>query len=288
MKRLTILFAAVILGGSIGCARGNASALEIPAGSDIAVQKKDGVTVAGRLIEVTPELVVVEAAEGVKTQIPRVQIAEVRAVPPATPAAPAPAAAPPRDDVAAADTTPAPGAPAYRDVTVPAGTVLALDLKSSVASDTSRVEDRVTASVRRAVMVGGTEAIPAGTAVIGSVTDAQQSARVKGRARVAFRFTELDMAGNGGRVRISTGTVSRVAEATKKKDAAMIGGGAVGGAVIGGLIGGGDGAAKGAAIGGAAGTGTVLATRGKEVRLGPGADISVKLTAPLTLRVRAR
>jgi hypothetical protein len=32
----------------------------------------------------------------------------------------------------------------------------------------------------------------------------------------------------------------------------------------------------------------VLATRGKEVRLGPGADISVKLAAPVTLRVRSR
>jgi hypothetical protein len=58
------------------------------------------------------------------------------------------------------------------------------------------------------------------------------------------------------------------------------------GAAIGALLGGGDGAAKGAAIGGAGGTGAVLATRGKEVRLGPGADVNTRLTAPLTLRVK--
>jgi outer membrane lipoprotein SlyB len=86
-------------------------------------------------------------------------------------------------------------------------------------------------------------------------------------------------------VTIQTSSIARVAPATKKEDAAKIGGGAVGGAIVGGILGGGDGAAKGAAIGGAAGTGVVLATRGKEVRLGPGADLSVKLTAPVTLRV---
>jgi hypothetical protein len=68
----------------------------------------------------------------------------------------------------------------------------------------------------------------------------------------------------------------------------MIGGGAVGGAIIGGIMGGGSGAAKGATIGGAAGTGVVLSTRGKEVRLGPGARVSVRLAAPLTVRVPAR
>jgi hypothetical protein len=82
-----------------------------------------------------------------------------------------------------------------------------------------------------------------------------------------------------------TDAVSRMAEATKKQDAAKIGGGAAGGAIIGGILGGGDGAAKGAAIGGAAGTGVVLGTRGKEVRVGAGTPLSVKLLQPVTLRV---
>jgi len=56
---------------------------------------------------------------------------------------------------------------------------------------------------------------------------------------------------------------------------------------VGGILGGGDGAAKGAAIGGAGGTGVVLATKGKEVRLGPGAAITTRLTAPLTVRVKS-
>jgi uncharacterized protein YcfJ len=122
--------------------------------------------------------------------------------------------------------------------------------------------------------------------VTGVVTAAERSARVKGRARVAFRFTAIDPPGDADRMSMRTDTVSRMAEATKKQDAAKIGGGAAGGAIIGGILGGGDGAAKGAAIGGAAGTGVVLSTRGKEIRLAPGTPVSVRLASPLTVRVR--
>ena len=77
-----------------------------------------------------------------------------------------------------------------------------------------------------------------------------------------------------------------MAPATKGEDATKIGIGAGAGAVIGGIVGGKDGAAKGAVIGGGAGTGVVLATKGEEIRLGPGADVTTRLTAPLTVRVR--
>ena len=51
--------------------------------------------------------------------------------------------------------------------------------------------------------------------------------------------------------------------------AAIIGGGAGLGAAIGALAGGGKGALIGAGIGGGAGTGTVLATKGKEIHYSP-------------------
>ena len=78
----------------------------------------------------------------------------------------------------------------------------------------------------------------------------------------------------------------REAAATKKQDAAKIGGGAAGGAVIGAILGGGSGAAKGAAVGGAGGTGVVLATRGKEVSVPAGTNLIVRLQTPITVRVR--
>ena len=174
--------------------------------------------------------------------------------------------------------------PVYKDVTIPAGTTLRLDLASSIASDTSKVEDAVNAKVREAVVVDGQTVVPAGASLAGVVTDVADSGRVKGRARIAYRFNSLTVADE--RYDIETAPTSHVAEATKGEDAKKIGIGAGAGAVIGGIIGGGSGAAKGAAIGGGAGTGVVLATKGKEVRLGPGANVTTKLTAPLTVRVK--
>ena len=282
-----------------GCARSEEkNAAEIPTGSDVTVQRKDGVNVQGKLVEAKTQEVVLESSDGVKRTVPRSEIVSIQAAPktavaedakkepaPAAPPAPPAPPAPQPDDKD--DKAPArKSVPEYREVVIPAGTTLSLELKTAVASDTSKVEDQVRASLRSPVVVDGVEALPQGTNVLGHVTAAEQSGKVKGRASVAFRFNTIDLPGDAGRESISTATVSRVAASTKKKDATKIGIGAGAGAAIGAIVGGGSGAAKGAAIGGAAGTGAVLATRGDEVRLGPGAAVTTKLTAPLTVRVK--
>jgi len=276
------------------CSKGDT--FDIPTGSDVTVQKKDGVEVVGRLVEVKADQVVLQLAGGGTSTVSRSDIASVKQVHASTstadtkaPAAaePASVAADPKASAAATGSA-ASRTPEFREVTIPAGTVLPLELKTSVSSDASQVEDPVRATLRSAIAVDGVQALPAGTAVSGHVSDVARSAKVKGRARVAFRFTQIDPPGAGSSASIRTSTVAREAAGTKKKDAAKIGGGAVGGAIIGGILGGGDGAAKGAAIGGAGGTGVVLATRGKEVRLAAGTPVSVKLSAPLTVRIPAR
>src|SRR5262249_60002857 len=86
---------------------------------------------------------------------------------------------------------------AYRDVTLPAGTVLPVDLETTVGSDISRVEQPVQGRIRRAVIVHGVEVLPAGTAVSGHVTAAPRPGKVKGRSVIAMRFTQLDTPGPG-------------------------------------------------------------------------------------------
>ncbi len=185
---------------------------------------------------------------------------------------------------AAPAAAPAPArAPAFREVTLPEGTALQLSLQSAVASDTSRLEDAVRAELREPVVVDGTTVLPAGAELTGIITGVERSGRVQGRARVAYRFDAIS--NSGDTYDVTTAPVSHLAPATTGEDATKIAVGAGAGAAIGALLGGGDGAAKGAAIGGAAGTGTVLATRGEEVRLGPGARVSTRLTAPVTVRV---
>ena len=188
------------------------------------------------------------------------------------------------DEAKSAAPSEKPAEPVYREVTVPAGTTLRLELKSSVASDTSKVEDTVRAVLRQAVAIEGKQVLPAGTEVVGTVTDVERSGRVKGLAHISYRFTSLRH--DSERYDIRTAVVSHQAKPTKKKDATKIAIGAGAGAALGAILGGGSGAAKGAAIGGGAGTGAVLATRGDEVRLGPGADVNARLTSPVTVRVK--
>ena len=176
--------------------------------------------------------------------------------------------------------------PFRREITLPAGTVLPLTLDSSVASDRSRLEDDVRAHLRRAVVINGVNVIPAGSVVSGHVTSVRRPGRVKGRGYIAFRFNSLSTPDNG-RTAISTTRVSRTAPATKKVDAMKIGIPAAGGAVIGALAGGKKGAAIGATAGGGAGTAVVLSTRGRDVRLGPGAAVSVQLLEPIRLEVES-
>jgi hypothetical protein len=175
---------------------------------------------------------------------------------------------------------------AYREFTLPVGTTLPLELRSSIGSDVSEVEDTVRATLRKDVTIEGQEVLPAGTEFAGHVTEAERAGRVKGRARVAFRFTSLRH--DDERMSLRTEPIVREAEATKGEDATKIGIGAGAGAVIGAVVGGKSGAAKGAVIGGAAGTGAVVATRGKEVRFESGTDIPVRLAAPLSIRVRVQ
>jgi len=172
-----------------------------------------------------------------------------------------------------------------RAVTIPAGTVLRVRVNRAFGSDTSRVEDPVDATLAQPVIVGGGIAVPAGSAVSGYVSDAQRPGRVKGRGRVAVRFTALRLSGDDDAYRIRTRAWTATAPATKRKDALTIGLPAAGGAIVGGLVGGKKGAGIGALTGGGAGTAVVLSTRGRDVRVGRGATLRVLLTEPVTIHV---
>jgi hypothetical protein len=170
-------------------------------------------------------------------------------------------------------------------VTIPAGTVLRLRVDRGFGSDISRIEDPVSATLTRAVVIDGRTILPVGSAAAGYVSEAVRPGKVKGRGRVAVRFTRIDPGPGVEPYRMETRSWVAVAPATKKKDALTIGIPAAGGAVVGALVGGKKGAGIGAAAGGGAGTAVVLTTRGKDVRVGRGAVLSVRLTSPLTVSV---
>ena len=199
----------------------------------------------------------------------------------ATVASSTPAAAP----AAIAGAAPAPYR--EREITIPAGTILRLRVQNGFGSDTSRVEDPVSATLVTTIRRNGEEVLPAGSTARGFVTSATRSGKVKGRARVGVRFTSITPSRDRDRYSMTTRPWVAVAPATKKKDALTIGVPAAGGAAIGALVGGKKGAGIGALVGGGGGTAVVLSTRGKEIRVGRGATLAVRLIEPLTVRVQS-
>ena len=167
-------------------------------------------------------------------------------------------------------------------ILIPAGTTLRIALIDAVSSDQNRPGDHFAASLAAPIVIDGRTVLSKGTKIRGRVIDAKGSGRVKGRASIELKLTEIVFK-DGKQMDIATKPYTVVAQSTTKRDAAIIGGGAGLGAVIGAIAGGGKGAAIGAGVGGGAGTGTVLATKGKEIRYAPETRLKFTLASPIEI-----
>jgi hypothetical protein len=165
--------------------------------------------------------------------------------------------------------------------TVPSGTPVRIVLQQGVGTDTSAPGSQFAGVLADPIVIDGRTVLDKGTAVSGRVVDVKKAGRVKGRATLSLKLTSVEH--DGKPVEIETKTFVGVAKDNKKRDAAIIGGGAGVGAVIGAIAGGGKGAATGAAIGGAGGTGTVLATRGDDLHYPPESRLNFVLSKPVEL-----
>jgi hypothetical protein len=262
--RIVVVFTAFALSGAlaVGCARAEAIE-EIPTGTEVTVVTQDGTLVRGKIAKVNPDVLTLTGERpNATTEVSRTSIKEVTRVKADAPVAKV----------------------ATRTITIPDSTVLNVTLDTALASDTSRAEDAVRGTLASALVIDDVTVIPSGSALIGHVTGAKESGKVKGRAELGLRFDRVSV----GPVTydITTKPLYWVAEGTKKDDAVKIGVGAAAGAVIGAITGGKKGAAIGTAIGAGGGTAVVLATDGDEIRLASGRSLKVTLTDPLTIRTK--
>lgn len=172
-------------------------------------------------------------------------------------------------------------------VTVEAGTVFSVELLERLSSESSRPGEIFRARVTGDVRQDGRVVIPAGSEVVGEVTEAVPLRKVGGRAKLAVRFTDLVLP-TGSSVPIDASFVGQGRSETGR-DAATIGGAAAGGAILGRVLNKGDrskGAVIGAILGAAVGTAVASRTPGEEVTFDDGAVVDLKLDTPVEVRPR--
>ena len=182
---------------------------------------------------------------------------------------------------------------------IPRGTHVLLRMLNSINTRTATEGNQVYLQTVTPVAVDGAMVIPPGTYVQGSVSHAQRSGRVKGRAQLGIRLETMTFAG-GKIVKISprlsavdsgeTGqkvddTESQIKQApTRGKDTEQVAILAGTGAAIGALA---DrsfqGAGIGAGVGSAVGLAKVLLTRGNEVDLHQGTTLDVVFDRPVLI-----
>jgi hypothetical protein len=203
---------------------------------------------------------------------------------------------PSRDSAAAADSPlpsrstdiepSAPPEPVRRleTVTIPADSVIGVQIETSLSSETARVEDTVRARVTRDVLSRGNVVVPAGSRLMGSVTLVEDGGRIRERARLGVRFHTLVLA-DGTEVRLPTETIYRDGESPTKQSAAKIGGGAAGGAILGAILGGTRGAIIGAATGAGGGTAAAMAGDRKPAELRSGQAVTVRVSSDVDAQI---
>ncbi|HEY8186525.1 MAG TPA: hypothetical protein VIF64_10665 [Pyrinomonadaceae bacterium] len=171
-------------------------------------------------------------------------------------------------------------------LSIPRDAILLIELQSSLSSDDSQRGDRFQARV-----IDPREF--EGAIIDGRVTRVKRAGKVKGTAELQLSFDAIRMpdgrtAGlnanvievvdtgsrdDSGRVDSEGGVRGRD---STKDDISKVGAGAGIGAIIGAVIGGGKGAAIGAVIGGGVGAGTVVTSRGRDVRLARGQQLRIR------------
>ncbi len=179
---------------------------------------------------------------------------------------------------------PAPAPPAFRNVTVSAGSTIPVRVTETLDSATTQQGAAFSGVVASDVVVEGMVAIPAGSAVSGHVDAVQEAAHYKGASLLTVSLSSVTR--RGEHIGLSTDPYSVEGKARGKNTAEKVGGGAAVGAILGGIFGGGKGAGIGAAAGGGLGAGANTITRGEQVQIPSESVVRFHLASPLSLRVR--
>jgi hypothetical protein len=168
-----------------------------------------------------------------------------------------------------------------KQVTVPSGTVLAVQLSESLSSDLNHQGDTFSARLVSPIMVGNQTVIPANATVQGEIVEVQNAGHFNGASELVAKVTRLTF--NGKTYRLRSSEFSQKSAARDIQTAEVIGGGAGVGAILGAILGGTKGAAVGVVLGAGVGTGVRVMSKPKQIELPAQSTLSFRLETPLTL-----
>ncbi len=169
---------------------------------------------------------------------------------------------------------------------VSAGTKLDIRFNRSLSSETSTAGEIFRARIDQDIYAGDRLAIPAGSEVVGEVTQAGPQKKIGGKAVLGLRFTDLVLP-SGETVPLKA-SFQQEGQSKSGRDAATIGGVAAGGAILGRILskGGGKGTVLGALLGAVAGSAIAARNPGDAVVIPEGSVIGIVLDRPVEIQGR--
>ncbi len=173
------------------------------------------------------------------------------------------------------------------NVTIPAGTELAIRIDQRISVKSSHAGDPFTGEVQAPVMGSdGSTLVPKGADVNGVVAESHRGGHFKGRSTLELRLTSLVISGTT--YPLATNDLERTKKGKGKRSAAMIGGGSGLGMLVGGVATGGVGLLVGGLVGGGAGTAVAGTTGNRALNIPAESVVHFKLADDLTIQQPAQ
>ena len=173
-------------------------------------------------------------------------------------------------------------AAAPAEVSIPAGTSLAIRVDQRISVKSSRPGDRFTGEVVEPIAASdGSQLVPKGAEVKGMVDAAHKRGHFKGASVLELRLTSIRL--NGTEYPIETSDLAERKKGKGKRSAALIGGGTGLGMLVGGLAGGGAGLLWGGLAGGGAGTAAAGLTGNRDLVIPAESVVRFKLAEDLVV-----
>ena len=172
-----------------------------------------------------------------------------------------------------------PPEPTTRQITIPAGTQIAVRTIDSVDSKTDDVGQTFRASIDSALLVDGQVVLPKGDDVYLKLAQVSSAGDLRGRSELRLELNRIYVAKKA--YTVQSNPYEAVGEAQGTKTAKKAGIGAAIGAAIGAIAGGKKGAAIGAGVGAGSGVAVAVITKGEQVRVPPETRIVFSLQDPV-------